>query len=196
MNADPAAAETLAHARDRYFAANGLGRGGYDERWVKLQAGPLPILFPNTQARIRAVRFHDLHHPLTGYGTSWTGESEIGAWEIASSCADHGAAWILNLAILAIGVAIAPGQTFRAFVRGRHSRNLYREAFGDALLGESLTHARRRLGLDQPVPPAKVRDAVAFAAWTALGVAVLAASAAPLVALGTAAVALVRLVAG
>lgn len=167
---------TLREARDRYFAANRLGDGGYDAAWVKLQAGPVPIFVPNTQARVRAVRFHDLHHPLTGYGTTWAGEAEIGAWEIASSCADHAAAWLLNLAALAIGVVIAPRLTFAAFVRGRHSRNLYRERFDEALLAEPLADARRRLGLDREPPPGSALDRLAFAGWTALGFFVLAAS--------------------
>lgn len=184
---------TLREARDRYLAENGLGDGGYDARWVKLQAGPLPIFVPNTQARVRAVRFHDLHHPLTGYTTTWTGEAEIGAWEIASSCADHFTAWLLNLAAVAIGVLIAPRATFAAFVRGRSSQNLYRERFDDALLAEPLADARRRLGLDREPPPATTQDRIAFAGWTALSLAFLAATVAlPLLAIA----ALVRALAG
>jgi hypothetical protein len=185
---------TLRDVRDRYFEQNGLGDGGYQARWVRLQAGPIPIVFPNTKERIRSVRLHDLHHPLTGYGTTWTGESEIGAWEIASGCADHVAAWILNLAALAIGVVIAPRATFAAFVRGRHSRNLYREPFDEALLGERVADARRRLGLDRPTPPGAPRDGVAFAGWTALGAVVLALSLLPLAALVAAAAAVLGLV--
>ena len=49
--------------------------------------------FPNTPSRKRAVRYHDLHHALTGYATDLTGEFEISAWEIGSGCADHVAAW-------------------------------------------------------------------------------------------------------
>ena len=83
---DPSDGATLRAARDRYFAANGLGEGGYTDRWVRLMAGPVPIWFPNTAARVRAVRLHDLHHVLTAYETTWTGEAELGAWEIASGC--------------------------------------------------------------------------------------------------------------
>ena len=61
-------------ARAQYFAENGFGDGGYTATWVKVQAGPLPIYFPNTAARVRAVRLHDLHHVVTGYDTMWTGE--------------------------------------------------------------------------------------------------------------------------
>src|SRR5215470_18087947 len=75
---------TLRDARAQYFTENNFGDGGYTAKWVKVQAGPIPIYFPNTAARVHAVRFHDLHHVATEYKTTWTGEAEIGAWEIAS----------------------------------------------------------------------------------------------------------------
>jgi hypothetical protein len=165
---DPAL--TVREARARYFAANGFGDGGYDANWVRLQAGPVPLFFPNTAARVRAVRFHDIHHVATEYETSWTGEAEIAAWEIASSCADHYAAWLLNLLGLAIGLVIAPRRVWQAFLRGRHSSNLYRREFGDALLTSTVGTLRHDLSLDQPLPAASIRDVATFAAWSVLAV--------------------------
>jgi hypothetical protein len=180
-------------ARALYFAASGLGEDGYGDRWVRLQAGPVPLYFPNTKQRVRAVRFHDLHHVLTGYETTWTGEAEIAAWEIASSCAHHVAAWVLNLSALAIGLVIAPRAVFRAFVRGRRTRNLYRDDFGDPLLAAHVGPMRRRLGLDQDVARANAADRLAFVAWSLAAVVVQAAQVVvPLAALG----AFVRLLAG
>src|SRR2546423_9776570 len=76
---------TLGEARSRLFALGGLGEdGGYGHAWVKLRLWRVPIWFPNTRGRRRAVRFHDLHHVLTGYPTDWRGEFEIAAWEIAT----------------------------------------------------------------------------------------------------------------
>jgi hypothetical protein len=95
---------TMREARTQYFVNNGFGEGGYNDRWVKPQAGPIPLYFPNTAARVAAVRFHDLHHVLTKYETTWTGEAEIGAWEVASGCAHHYAAWMLNLQAMAVGL--------------------------------------------------------------------------------------------
>jgi hypothetical protein len=141
---------------------------------VTLKAGPIPMVFPNTAARVRSVRVHDVHHVVTGYDTSWTGEAEIGAWEIASSCADHYAAWVLNLLALPIGLAIAPRATFRAFVRGRHTANLYRRAVDDALLAASVAALRRGLRLDEPVERPRIGDVIAFFGWSVAGVATLA----------------------
>lgn len=167
------AAPTLRAARAAYFAANGFDERSYADRWVRLMAGPVPIYFPNSDARVRALRFHDLHHALTGYATTWAGEAEIGAWEVASDCADHYAAWVLNLLAMAIGLFIAPVRTWRAFVRGRSSRNLYRAEFGDLLLDRSLASVCAELGLDRTdaVRPAHV---AAFAAWAAASVLALA----------------------
>lgn len=161
---------TLREGRARYFARAGFDESGYTQRWVRLQAGPIPLFFPNTQSRVRAVRFHDLHHVLTGYDTSWTGEGEIAAFEIASGCADHQAAWVLNLLALAIGLAIAPRAMRTAFVRGRRARNLYRETFGESLLEERVGHARRRLGLAAPPAPTTPGERAAFGFWSAAAI--------------------------
>ncbi|HEX9105222.1 MAG TPA: hypothetical protein VF997_23590, partial [Polyangia bacterium] len=128
--------DTLAHARDDYFRVNGFGpNGGYDDAWVDFKLGPIPVPFPNTPSRKRAVRFHDLHHALTGYATDVRGEFEISAWEVASGCADYLAAWQLNLSGMVGGMLVAPRRTFRAWVRGRRSGNLYRTRYDEALLG-------------------------------------------------------------
>ena len=55
---------------------------------------------------------------------------------------------------MAIGLAIAPARIFRAFVRGRHTRNLYAERFDDALLATSVGALRKRLELASPLPAA------------------------------------------
>jgi hypothetical protein len=182
---------TVRAARALYFERNGFGDGGYTDRWVTLRAGPIAIRFPNTKARVAAVKLHDVHHTATGYGTTWTGEAEIGAWEIASGCARHHAAWLLNLQAMGIGLLIAPRRLFRAFVRGRHSRNLYRAELDDALLDAPLGTVRRGLGLDREPPAADPGDVLCFLGWAAAGLATLAATAAlavaPLVALGWAA---------
>jgi hypothetical protein len=106
---------TLREARARYFRESGFGEdGGYAKRWVEVQLGPIPFAFPNTQARVRAVRYHDLHHVVTGYATDVIGEAEIAAWEIASGCAGFATAWILNLYALPLGLATSAGATWRA----------------------------------------------------------------------------------
>jgi hypothetical protein len=143
------AALTLRDARAEYFRFNGFGDdGGYNAKWVDFKLGPIPFPFPNTPQRLDAVRYHDLHHVMTGYQTDFTGELEISGWELGSGCINKPAALILNLGGYAMGMMIAPRRTFRSFVRGRHSRNLYRYTFGEHLLDRTVGDMRRELDLE------------------------------------------------
>jgi len=174
---------SLRDARRGYFDANGFGDdGGYSKRWVKVKVGPAAFWFPNTQGRVQAVRYHDLHHVATGYDTDLPGEGEIGAWEIASGCRGFFAAWWLNLIAMCFGAFLAPGRIFRAFVRGRHSRNLYGERFDEALLASSVADVRARLGLAGDAPPTSLADGLAFAGWSLVALAAYAAQSAAVVA--------------
>jgi hypothetical protein len=156
---------TLGAARTAYYQQNGFGDDGGDSlNWVPLKLWKLTIKIPNTEGRRRAVRIHDLHHVLTGYETNWTGETEIGAWELASGCLRWPAATVLNLGALAIGLVIAPRRALRAWARGRHTGNLYQEDGVEHLLARSVEDTRRELALDQPAPRPRVRDVVAMTA--------------------------------
>lgn len=159
---------TLEQARAEYFRFNGFGEdGGYGAKWVDFKLGPIPFPIPNTSQRVEAVRYHDLHHVMTGYQTDFLGELEISAWELASGCADKAAAWVLNFGGYAGGMLFAPRRTLRAFVRGRHSRNLYRRRFDDALLSQTVGDMRRELGLDGEARATAGDLALAFVAWIA-----------------------------
>ena len=104
--------------------------------------------------------------PCPEYETTWRGEAEIGAWEIASGCARHYAAWFLNSGALVIGWVIAPRRTFRAFVRGRSSGNLYRTVFTDELPDRRIGELRNELRIsDQPIVPTAI-DVASFVAWS------------------------------
>lgn len=138
-------------ARTRYFDDNHFGSdGGYGAKWVTLATfGPLKLGFPNTPARVRAVRLHDLHHLVTGYDTTFTGEAEIAAWELASGCGHFVAAWLLNHLVLPIGALREPARMRKAWARGGKSKNLYEREFEDSLLDERLGDLRERLGADR-----------------------------------------------
>lgn len=164
---------TLAEAVKQYFIDNKFGSdGGYSAAWVDLKLGPIPFVIRNTQSRVRAVRFHDLHHVMTGYKTDWAGEFEISAWELATGCADMYAAWWLNLGGLVAGLMFWPQRTVRAFVRGRHSQNLYRREYGPELLGQKVGATQADLGLSDHAaqPKMRVSDGLALAGMTLLGI--------------------------
>jgi hypothetical protein len=153
---------SLRDARRLYFEANHFGAdGGYGDKWVDFKLGKMPFPILNSPSRVRAVRFHDLHHVLTGYDTNTIGEFEISAWEIAAGCKTFAAAWALNLSGMFAGALVAPRRTFRAFVRGRRSRSLYGEPF-EPLIEMTVRAARERyLGLERE-PDTVIADALSF----------------------------------
>jgi hypothetical protein len=158
---------TLEAARALFFERSGLGPdGGYNDRWVRIEMKPFPVYFPNTASRVRSAKLHDLHHLALGYKTDWPGEVEIAGWEIASGCARHPWAWLLNLGAFAVGIALFPKRLYRAFLRGRHAANLYREVFPETeLRNRTVGWLRRRLRADGPDPDAHASDKIAFTCW-------------------------------
>ena len=161
---------SLAEARALFFRHGNLGDdGGYSSRWVRVEAKPFPIYFPNTDARVAAARLHDLHHIAAEYDTDWPGEIEISGWEIGSGCGRYYAAWLLDLGGWAVGLMLAPKRLFRAFVRGRRAKtNLYHTGFPDAQLAHTTVGTLRdQLGLRGERTSASSADAAAFVLWSA-----------------------------
>ena len=154
--------ETMRQARARYFADNKFGAdGGYASKWVDFKLGSVPMPFPNSPGRVRAVKFHDLHHLLTGYRTDLVGEFEISAWEIGAGCHGFAAAWFLNLGGMGGGLFLAPRKVFRAFRRGLASRTLYPLEF-EPLLDRTVDELRAQTGVDGTVPEATVKSVALF----------------------------------
>jgi hypothetical protein len=159
----------LRDARDAYLNEYGFSTAAYTDKWVHVKFGPFPLVFPSTKTRRFAIRFHDLHHTLTGYRATPIGEAEIGAWEVATGCRRLWAAWALNLLAMGFGLVAAPRRTFSAFVRGRNSQNLYGREFDEALLEQKVDDIRKEIGLDQ-THEAKPADYVAYAFWCAVAI--------------------------
>ncbi|EYF03618.1 hypothetical protein [Chondromyces apiculatus] len=160
---------SLRAALPLYFAENGFGEdGGYGDAWVDFKLGPIPMPFPNTPGRLRAVRYHDMHHLITGYRADQaTGEFEIAAWEVGAGCRGFWAAWHLNLGGLAAGALGLPRRAFRAFVRGRRASSLYGRDY-EALLDKTIAEVRAECGLDQPIE-ARASDLPLFILATLAG---------------------------
>jgi len=158
--------ETLRVARARYWEANGFGDdGGESKTWEIVKIGPIPIPIRNIEARKSAIRYHDLHHVVTGYDTSFAGEAEISAWELRTGCADQWVAWLLGFQILLFGLW-SPRRMLRAWTRGGHTQSLYTEDFNDALLDSTVGEVRQRLGLDQAIASPTLFDRMSLIFWT------------------------------
>jgi hypothetical protein len=162
MKATYEAGMTMREARDHYFAVNGFGpTGGYDDTWVDFKLGPIPFPFPNTPGRVRTVKFHDVHHILTGYDTDTVGEFEISAWEIGAGCKDFWTAWQINLGGMFAGLLVAPKRIYRAFMRGRRSSTVYGESY-EALLASKVEDERAKHVPDAAAEPT-AKDVALFA---------------------------------
>ena len=69
-------------ALEVYLEENGFSKEEYDAPLVKVTFWSITFPLPNPPSRQIAVRLHDLHHVVTGYGTDPVGEAEISAWEL------------------------------------------------------------------------------------------------------------------
>ena len=159
---------TLRQALDIFFAKHNLGEeGGLNSNWAYLDFKWFRIPFPNPESRKKALIFHDIHHIVTGYESDWQGEAEIAAWEVSTGCGEYGAAWFLDTGGIAMGVIFFPRKTFRAFIRGRRTKNLYLSNYKkEDLVKMSIREVQEKLNLiDYDSSPAKANEVFAFIGW-------------------------------
>jgi hypothetical protein len=116
-------------------------------RWIKVRIGgriggrAIPVL-PVVGYR-DTLLMHDVHHAVTGYGTSLAGEIELAAWELASGgCSRNLFFWIDRSLAVLLGV-FWPVRTARAFRSGLGRHNLYGERYEEVLTLEYDELARR-----------------------------------------------------
>jgi len=139
----------MSEARDLYLAENGFSIRDYYAPRFTIAIFGLALKFPNTEAHKRAVPLHDLHHVLTGYGTDWIGEAEIGAWELRAGCNSF-IVYFLNGSGVIIGLFISPRRVWRAFRAARGQRTLYNDpAPYERLLQMTVSELRKRLGISR-----------------------------------------------
>ena len=155
--------ETLA----TFYTEQGIpADGGMSDKWVKLRFGRFYLVFPNMPERKKTVRYHDVHHLLTGYSTSWKGEASIGAYEVAAGCGDYRVAWILDLPIFALGLFIWPKAIFKAFIRGRRASSFYHHTHTyEQILEIKVSEARAILRLDTDTKPVSSQEIAVFIWW-------------------------------
>lgn len=136
-------------ARDAYLAENGFTMEAYDAPTAKGSFFGLAFSVPNPPAHRRAIRFHDLHHVATGYGTDHAGEAEISAWQARRGLIAAGAYVTgIVLANAGLGLVVAPRRTLRALedARGRGSLFTLDVAY-EALLDRTVGELRALLAI-------------------------------------------------
>jgi hypothetical protein len=93
---------------------------------VQVYTGCLLVPMPNIETRRRFLKYHDLHHLITGYGVGRIGEGEVSAWELGTgSLFVSPTLGVMNLIAFSTGLALQPKRMWRAYRRGCVSRNLY-----------------------------------------------------------------------
>ena len=117
-----------------FYSKYGLGPdGGQTSSSVRIELTKNIILYiPNFKARKDAVLMHDIHHIVTGYPSTYKGETEIGAWEVGSGCRGDWAAWALDMSSVMTGLLFNPLNVLKAFARGRRTKNLYHRTVTEA----------------------------------------------------------------
>lgn len=159
---------TLREALDMFFAQYNLGEdGGLNNDWAYMDMKWFRIPFPNTAARKKALVYHDVHHIVNGYQSNWQGEAEVGAWEISTGCGPYKAALLLDSGAMAVGLIFYPVKTYRAFIRGQRTRNLYLNTYTrEQLMPMRIAEVQQQLGLNViDTSPAKASEVLKFIGW-------------------------------
>jgi hypothetical protein len=93
--------------------------------FVEVFVGCMLIPLPNVETRRKYIKYHDLHHIITGYDATQLGEGEVSAWELGTGSMLYPILMFMNLIAISTALAINPKRVFRAYLLGCKSRNLY-----------------------------------------------------------------------
>ena len=114
-------------------------------RWIRARiAGRAVPVLPVIGYR-NSLILHDVHHLLTGYGTSLPGEFQLAAWELGSGgCGWSVLFWIDRALAVVLGLVFLPLRTLRAFRAGLRCQNLY-GARSETVLSSRYDEVARRV---------------------------------------------------
>ncbi|MCB0410927.1 MAG: hypothetical protein KDD22_00265 [Bdellovibrionales bacterium] len=133
---------SVEQALKEFYGTQHLGDEAFTQAVNYAQFGSLKIPFPNLKKRREIIYLHDINHLLTGYDTTYAGEGELAAYELASGFPFH--CWVgylyAPIAFLT-GVFVAPLRVWRGWLRGWGAKNschadLTREEIFSMNLGE------------------------------------------------------------
>ena len=93
---------------------------------VSVYTGCMLVPLPNIEVRHIYLKYHDLHHLMTGFSVGRIGEGEVSAWELGSgSFYRNPILGVMNFIALSTGLALQPKRMWKAFLLGCQSQNLY-----------------------------------------------------------------------
>jgi hypothetical protein len=158
-----------------FYAANHFGNVvGARPLMVLVYTGCMLVPLPNIETRRRYLKYHDLHHLLTGYSVGRIGEGEVSAWELGTGSAFASPLLgTMNVIALSTGLFLEPKRMWRAFKRGCLSRNLYSQSVRedvDAGRWVNVDALRRDFVEVRPSALPKAVRSVEFACYSAVAV--------------------------
>lgn len=113
-------------ALNQFYADSGFEADtGKRPAFVDVFVGCLLIPLPNIETRRAYIKYHDLHHVITGFNASQVGEGEVSAWELGTGSFLHPVLMFMNLIAISTALAVSPLRVVRAYLLGCKSRNLY-----------------------------------------------------------------------
>ena len=121
---------TLEQELSFFYKRNGFGDvPGSRPLTVSVYTGCMLVPMPNIETRRVFLKYHDLHHLITGYSVGRIGEAEVSGWELGTGSAFVSPTLgVMNLIALSTGLVLEPKRMWRAYRRGCLSRNLYAPA--------------------------------------------------------------------
>lgn len=137
-------------ALQAYLDENGFTTLNYDEPKVTVTFWGVDLTLRNPPSRQLAVRFHDLHHVMTGYGTDPAGEFEISAWELRRGIGVFGLyVRLIIMSGVLTGLLFFPRRVWAAWLAGRAGPRLPRPSLAlyESLLSLDVGTLRNRYGL-------------------------------------------------
>src|SRR5258706_2242160 len=163
---------TLQDELTSFYKRSGFGEVvGARSLTVPVYTGCMLVPLPNIETRRRFLKYHDLHHLVTGYSIGRIGEAEVSAWELGTGSAFVSPMLgVMNLIALSTGLVLEPLRMWRAFRRGCASRNLYPAGIRSDVDGGRWTNVealRKALLERRSGGPLAVR-AVEFAAYSSI----------------------------
>jgi hypothetical protein len=146
---------TTREALGEYFERQGIKTNDQDieewlrDNWLRMNLFGRRIPVKPLYGFKQAMALHDVHHLITGYDTTWTGEFQVTAWEIGTGgCAPHALFWLKLGFTFLLGLVLTPTASWYAFARGREQRNLFRFDCREVLaheIDELRAYVERRL---------------------------------------------------
>jgi hypothetical protein len=138
-------------ARDAYLTENGFTLDAYDKPTTKGSFLGHEFAVPNPPAHQRGIRFHDLHHVATGFGTDHAGEGEISMWQIRRGLAGTGL-YVTSVVVAnaLLGLLLAPRRTLAALRHPSAGGSLFSATMDyESMLDQSVGELRAMLAIPQ-----------------------------------------------